>query len=1062
VQSYAKILAVLVATSLIAPDFARAVAPGTPLTVPLIMPTVFTDQAVVAALANFISTWTDSKIFTSRSTNNVRHGTENRPQFGIPRFAVPLFASLATVFKWQRIVRLFRTRHTINFGHALADAIDYFPMEKFRLDIQFEKDVTTATPLKHNDVVKIFRETLGNAFDAQEKGPINVSVKNEGAHAILEAINQGRVATNELRGQFLLAAHDGRAYRLPTGYIVLDVGATPPREAIAMDEASAYAVPLDEIPFIGRLSYGKGLGAHGGYGLGLIWMRNLLRKGDGKITLTSSETTGKPTVTARIELPKKFSVWGGQKRAKETLAFLVSLALPFIGLTAFIYGVAGLFFGLHEAGKNALAFGLLAMPADFLKRGPNKEDGSDLPGAAQPRQTKREAPTTVPFGEWKIEIDKSVPAILRSTRGIVDHQTTAIASALRTHFLEAHPPEEIAHVLSEASGIHVSENELSRHIALRFHDFGNHKWVYKAIFSLKNGKQISVALALAVKSERAAGDISLKESADLEALSGLTPYTPRFVTLFEWDAKKVYLEEFIQGPQVRSLHLPRSGQLPLSIRSAVVTALLEISSLLREVPKDMHEKQFVMRDTEVSAPAVMVDLGDKRIQLDRALLRIVAFYGYFSTDLDNDQNHFIFETYLKVFGNEGLPLLERSLDHIRTMSHGDLRSRKDTSAANPYKHHLREERGEPALTRDDVWKLAVELNRFIQEMRAAQSKRDEKARSIGGSPIRSRLEMPFERDGGSPLSGVRPLTTGAFPTQAAVSKTAAAQDAINPSIPSRTSLISVQYLEQDPFTLAQLFSGHRAHLVFDAGTGNGDWLRQVPGQPWVDSDASIIGFQEGATDLYPYGRSYDEKDSWKGLTVLRKRLDPQYPKQGTVDVLHLGFVDHANTDGSVKVDELLDHYMPLLKPGGVLLFAHNEAYTPSRNALKAIRRRGYLVRKLAAGEVPEDYPRSMWWNDISGRSKNYLIVAIAPGALVQPLENASALRFANISLPILAGLFGLLGTLYAIAQMAKTGHGSAGDATAFLAFPALPRDLATRLVDALRPKRDLRTVLTAA
>ncbi|MFC1624757.1 hypothetical protein ACFL28_05595, partial [Candidatus Omnitrophota bacterium] len=169
-------------------------------------------------------------------------------------------------------------------------------------------------------------------------------------------------------------------------------------------------------------------------------------------------------------------------------------------------------------------------------------------------------------------------------------------------------------------------------------------------------------------------------------------------------------------------------------------------------------------------------------------------------------------------------------------------------------------------------------------------------------------------------------------------------------------------------TLLEAFGPNAIRSVFDAGTGTGGWMRKIEGQPWLASDARIVGFDlerpspyEGEPDVIP-------EEDWQDLTVVHDSGDEDYPKPGTVYLLHEAFmhVEHVKSSGTKRLDE----YDSIVREGGWFLFAHNDRDTaaskvPREHFIQWLEDRGYPFQVYNIRNVPTDYPTSYWWGRLS-------------------------------------------------------------------------------------------------
>jgi predicted RNA methylase/transcriptional regulator with XRE-family HTH domain len=176
-------------------------------------------------------------------------------------------------------------------------------------------------------------------------------------------------------------------------------------------------------------------------------------------------------------------------------------------------------------------------------------------------------------------------------------------------------------------------------------------------------------------------------------------------------------------------------------------------------------------------------------------------------------------------------------------------------------------------------------------------------------------------------------------------------------------------------TLVETFGASAIQSVFDVGTGRGEWMRAIQGQPWLAPGARIVGFKPDPIEYYEQEPRWSPDEHWQGLTVVRKRADPAYPAPGAVELLHgsfLGFIEDAH----------LDAHDRLVRDGGWFAYAGNDYDLPRDRIISWLERRGYPFRVYEQNEVPPDYPVSRWWNQFlkaqqrgEPEETNYLIIA---------------------------------------------------------------------------------------
>jgi hypothetical protein len=257
-----------------------------------------------------------SRLFRGAYGQSISEPTSlsSRSEPNLPSFAPTAPRLEATVSPDVKLktalAQLFRRASTINAGRALADAINYFPEKRGRFDVDWEGDVELRLPMKHEQLVRIFAEALGNAFDAQPAGLIHVRLRREGNETVLTIQNAGQILYEQMREKFLQAATAGLVHEFPEGYVIANPGVTL-QKAQVVSLTRAKAVADAELPFVGALSVGKGMLAHGKHGFGMFYMRNELAKAAGTITLSASDSTTGSFVTTRIALPVRYPRFAG-------------------------------------------------------------------------------------------------------------------------------------------------------------------------------------------------------------------------------------------------------------------------------------------------------------------------------------------------------------------------------------------------------------------------------------------------------------------------------------------------------------------------------------------------------------------------------------------------------------------------------------------------------------------------------------------------------------------------------------------------------------------------------
>jgi len=173
------------------------------------------------------------------------------------------------------------------------------------------------------------------------------------------------------------------------------------------------------------------------------------------------------------------------------------------------------------------------------------------------------------------------------------------------------------------------ENDVLDFFEIQWHANGLNKNVLKAIFHLKSGELVP----LAVKVPRHPEGISLAEITDVQRLFG--QYVPQFgVELAPWPDGPAYIEGFIDGSTAGQL--ARENRLPATATQSITYALLTVTRALGGwTPRDFHAENFIFRRAD--GQVVMVEVGNHRIPFSPAsaddfsrllvVAGIVAHYG---------------------------------------------------------------------------------------------------------------------------------------------------------------------------------------------------------------------------------------------------------------------------------------------------------------------------------------------------------------------------------------------------------------------------------------------------
>jgi hypothetical protein len=292
------------------------------------------------------------------------------------------------------------------------------------------------------------------------------------------------------------------------------------------------------------------------------------------------------------------------------------------------------------------------------------------------------------------------------------------------------PDEDILALVNQVTGKRLVPGDVTGETGISFFKEGSNKMVFKVKLELtaqgkKNVGETLVEMTIVTKVGKTGKDIAAVEIDDLKKMSK-SDLTPRFGTEFEYDDLRYYVEEFIAGPLARQE--AEENRLTPERRGLIIKTLLGISLLLGGLmPQDIHANNFILNQKDSRERAVMVDIGNQRTTPDRALLRLVAFYGYFGKTANKGNNRFIFQSFVDEFGSAGLDngllLLKKNLDHIRNMQLVEAQKGRPARAPSLSKKQLREERGEPALQPEDITRVLAECQAFLDEYATAGQNR---------------------------------------------------------------------------------------------------------------------------------------------------------------------------------------------------------------------------------------------------------------------------------------------------------------------------------------------------
>ncbi|MBD3379152.1 MAG: hypothetical protein GF408_01670 [Candidatus Omnitrophica bacterium] len=221
-----------------------------------------------------------------------------------------------------------------------------------------------------------------------------------------------------------------------------------------------------------------------------------------------------------------------------------------------------------------------------------------------------------PPGKDQIQNKQQVQMLLRST----------------SEFLETFTRQDMLNIINRVKrGPPLQLSDIPETVKVGYFAEGANKYVFKVDVRTKDREKIRIVLAL--KKSKFEGSISDREIEDLARLEGLG--SPRFGNAYRsGDGSIWFFEEFIPGEMFGELQFHRKP-VTVEMRKNVVRALLEITRALGdEVPKDCHNRNFIIRDG--TEEAVMVDVGERRIPLDgdnvkekaKVLFSIFEQYGW--------------------------------------------------------------------------------------------------------------------------------------------------------------------------------------------------------------------------------------------------------------------------------------------------------------------------------------------------------------------------------------------------------------------------------------------------
>ncbi len=198
-------------------------------------------------------------------------------------------------------------------------------------------------------------------------------------------------------------------------------------------------------------------------------------------------------------------------------------------------------------------------------------------------------------------------------------------------------------------------------------------------------------------------------------------------------------------------------------------------------------------------------------------------------------------------------------------------------------------------------------------------------------------------------------------------------------------IVAVRFNHNQEASLTEIFGQEKIEKIFDVATGNGSWMRDSPKQPWAAYQAYTVGFDLEEPDVYAQDmRSIVSRATdWQGLKIVHSKDDPFFPEDNSLDLIHEAFMDVSR----FKTHEpRLNLYNRLLKDNGWMLFAHvsHKYYIQPKKFTDWLDKNNYAYQVLldSLGEIPDDYPRTYWWNSFKNdfslgmhSNPNYLIIA---------------------------------------------------------------------------------------
>jgi len=167
-----------------------------------------------------------------------------------------------------------------------------------------ESQVWVQAALPEENVVFWIHELVKNALYEQKTGFVDLEVRTDDAgFAHMIVTNQGRIPYSALR-EILMSGVKGHVWKTNRGLYIYPGWHKPfPGESL-VDRRELELLPLEELPFIGRLSHKRpGNPLLGGNGQGLFSLKYEIEKMGGKFRLESFERDHQPYTSATITFP---------------------------------------------------------------------------------------------------------------------------------------------------------------------------------------------------------------------------------------------------------------------------------------------------------------------------------------------------------------------------------------------------------------------------------------------------------------------------------------------------------------------------------------------------------------------------------------------------------------------------------------------------------------------------------------------------------------------------------------------------------------------------------------